>query len=317
MLNYTPSTIAYIKNELGKVIVGQEDVIEQILVAILAGGHALLEGVPGTAKTLTVKTIARIIGARFSRIQFTPDLMPSDITGTNVFNMQNSEFSLRPGPIFTDILLADEINRTPPKTQAALLEAMEERQTTIDGKRYKLSPLFTVLATENPIEYEGTYPLPEAQLDRFLLKILIDYPPIEAELEIVSRWDDGFNSRQLEAVDVQALPDKDMVQNCRNEILAMRTEPGVQKYIVDIVHKTRTHPTILYGASPRASVALLLCSKALAAVRGRDFSTPDDIRDVALPVLRHRLALRAEAELDGATTDAVIADIIKTVEVPR
>lgn len=317
MLNYTPSTIAHIKNELGKVIVGQEDVIEQILVAILAGGHALLEGVPGTAKTLTVKTLARIIGARFSRIQFTPDLMPSDITGTNVFNMQNSEFSLRPGPIFTDILLADEINRTPPKTQAALLEAMEERQTTIDGKRYKLSPLFTVLATENPIEYEGTYPLPEAQLDRFLLKILIDYPPIEAELEIVSRWDEGFNSRQLEAVDVQALPDKDMIQNCRNEILAMRTEAGVQKYIVDIVHKTRTHPTILYGASPRASVALLLCSKAIAAVRGRDFSTPDDVRDVALPVLRHRLALRAEAELDGATTDAVISDIIKTVEVPR
>ncbi|HQU85651.1 MAG TPA: MoxR family ATPase [Pyrinomonadaceae bacterium] len=317
MLNYTPSTIAHIKNELGKVIVGQEEVIEQIIVAILAGGHALLEGVPGTAKTLTVKTLARIIGARFSRIQFTPDLMPSDITGTNVFNMQNSEFALRPGPIFTDILLADEINRTPPKTQAALLEAMEERQTTIDGKRYKLSPLFTVLATENPIEYEGTYPLPEAQLDRFLLKILIDYPPIEAELEIVSRWDEGFNSRQLEAVDVQTLPDKDMIQNCRNEILAMRTEAGVQKYIVDIVHKTRTHPTILYGASPRASVALLLCSKALAAIRERDFATPDDVRDVALPVLRHRLALRAEAELDGATTDAVISDIIKTVEVPR
>lgn len=317
MLNYTPSTVAHIKNELGKIIVGQDEVIEQILVAVLAEGHALLEGVPGTAKTLTVKTLARIIGARFSRIQFTPDLMPSDITGTNVFNMQNSEFSLRPGPIFTDILLADEINRTPPKTQAALLEAMEERQTTIDGKRYKLSPLFTVLATENPIEYEGTYPLPEAQLDRFLLKILIDYPPVEAELEIVSRWDEGFNSRQLDAVDVQPLPDKTTIQNCREEIKAMRTEPGVQKYIVDIVHKTRTHPTILYGASPRASVALLLCSKAVAAIRGRDFSTPDDVRDVALPVLRHRLALRAEAELDGATTDAVIADIIKTVEVPR
>ncbi len=317
MLNYTPSTVAYIKNELGKIIVGQDQVIEQILVAVLAEGHALLEGVPGTAKTLTVKTLARIIGARFSRIQFTPDLMPSDITGTNVFNMQNSEFSLRPGPIFTDILLADEINRTPPKTQAALLEAMEERQTTIDGKRYKLSPLFTVLATENPIEYEGTYPLPEAQLDRFLLKILIDYPPIDAELEIVSRWDEGFNSRQLEQIEIAALPEKDAVQNCRNEIKAMRTEAGVQKYIVDIVHKTRTHPTILYGASPRASVALLLCSKALAAIRGRDFSTPDDVRDVALPVLRHRLALRAEAELDGATTDAVIFDIIKTVEVPR
>lgn len=314
---YTPSTVSHIQTELRKVIVGQDDVIEQILVAVLAEGHALLEGVPGTAKTLTVKTLARIIGARFSRIQFTPDLMPSDITGTNVFNMQNSEFSLRPGPIFTDILLADEINRTPPKTQAALLEAMEERQTTIDGKRYLLSPVFTVLATENPIEYEGTYPLPEAQLDRFLLKILIDYPPLESEQEIVSRWDSGFNSRHLEQIEILPLAEKDAIQKCRAEVKAMRTEPGVQKYIVEIVHKTRNHPTILYGASPRASVALLLCSKALAAIRGRDFPTPDDVRDVAAPVLRHRLALRAEAELDGATTDAVISDIIKTVEVPR
>ncbi len=317
MLNYTPNTVAHIQNELRKIIVGQDEVIEQILVAVLAEGHALLEGVPGTAKTLIVKTLARIIGARFSRIQFTPDLMPSDITGTNVFNMQNSEFSLRPGPIFTDILLADEINRTPPKTQAALLEAMEERQTTIDGKRYRLSPLFTVLATENPIEYEGTYPLPEAQLDRFLLKILIDYPQQDAELEIISRWDAGFNSRHLEQIEIIPLAEKDAIKNCRDEIKAMRTEAGIQKYIVEIVGKTRNHPTILYGASPRASVALLLCSKALAAIRGREFSTPDDVRDVALPVLRHRLALRAEAELDGATTDAVIADIIKTVEVPR
>jgi MoxR-like ATPase len=317
MLTYTPTTIAHILNELRKVIVGQDEVIEQILVAVLAEGHALLEGVPGTAKTLTVKTLARIIGSKFSRIQFTPDLMPSDITGTNVFNMQSSEFSLRPGPIFTDILLADEINRTPPKTQAALLEAMEERQATIDGKRYRLSPMFTVLATENPIEYEGTYPLPEAQLDRFLLKILINYPPLQAEQEIVSRWDAGFNSRHLEQIDVEALPEPNAIENCRSEIKAMRTEPGVQKYIVEIVHKSRTHPTILYGASPRASVALLLCSKALAAIRGRDFPTPDDVRDVASPVLRHRLALRAEAELDGATTDAVISDIIKTVEVPR
>lgn len=317
MLNHTPSTVAHILNELRKVIVGQDDVIEQILVAILAEGHALIEGVPGTAKTLTVKTLARIIGAQFSRIQFTPDLMPSDITGTNVFNMQTSEFSLRHGPIFTDILLADEINRTPPKTQAALLEAMEERQTTIDGDRYQLSPLFTVLATENPIEYEGTYPLPEAQLDRFLLKILIDYPSAEAELEIVSRWDAGFNSRRLEQVDVHPLADGAAIQHCRAEIRGIRLEPGVRKYIVEIIRKTRSHPTILYGASPRASVALLVCSKALAAIRGRDFVTPDDIRDVALPVLRHRLALRAEAELDGATTDAVIADIVKAVEVPR
>jgi MoxR-like ATPase len=317
MLTYTPSTVAHILNELRKVIVGQDVVIEQILVAILAEGHALIEGVPGTAKTLTVKTLARIIGAQFSRIQFTPDLMPSDITGTNVFNMQTSEFSMRHGPVFTDILLADEINRTPPKTQAALLEAMEERQTTIDGERFQLSPLFTVLATENPIEYEGTYPLPEAQLDRFLLKILIDYPSPEAELEIVARWDAGFNSRRLEQVDVLPLADVAAIQHCRAEIRAMRMETGVQKYIVEVIRKTRSHPTILYGASPRASVALLLCSKALAAIRGRDFVTPDDIRDVAAPVLRHRLALRAEAELDGATADAVISDIIKTVEVPR
>ena len=317
MLTYTPTTVAHILNELRKTIVGQDDVIEQILVAILAEGHALIEGVPGTAKTLTVKSLAQIIGAEFSRIQFTPDLMPSDITGTNVFNMQTSQFSLRQGPIFTDILLADEINRTPPKTQAALLEAMEERQTTIDGERYPLSPLFTVLATENPIEYEGTYPLPEAQLDRFLMKILIDYPKQTDEEEIVMRWDAGFNSRHLEQVQIEPLPDATAIQRCRTEVREMRMEPGVQKYVVEIVRRTRTHPTILYGASPRASVALLLCSKALAAIRGRDFPTPDDIRDVAPPVLRHRLALRAEAELDGATTDAVISDIIKTVEVPR
>ncbi|MGI8811784.1 MAG: AAA family ATPase [Pyrinomonadaceae bacterium] len=317
MLNHTPSTIHHIVNELHKTIVGQDEVIEQILVAVLAEGHALLEGVPGTAKTLMVKTLAQIIGAQFSRIQFTPDLMPSDITGTNVFNMQTSQFSLREGPIFTDILLADEINRTPPKTQAALLEAMEERQATLDGERYPLSPIFTVLATENPIEYEGTYPLPEAQLDRFLLKILIDYPSEAEESEIVARWDAGFNSHHLERADIRPLADPAAIANCRAEIRAMRMEAGVQKYIVDIVRRSRMHGSILFGASPRASIALLLCSKALAAIRGRDFPTPDDVRDIAAPVLRHRLALRAEAELEGSTTDAVIADILKAVDVPR
>ncbi len=317
MLELTPQTVAHIRNELSKAIVGQDEVVEQILVAVLAEGHALLEGVPGTAKTLLVKTLAQIIGAQFSRIQFTPDLMPSDITGTNVFNMQTSQFSLRHGPVFTDILLADEINRTPPKTQAALLEAMEERQTTIDGERYQLSPIFTVLATENPIEYEGTYPLPEAQLDRFLLKVLIDYPTETEEAEIVARWDAGFNSRRMDHISISPLPDATILQRCRAEVRNMRMEPGVQKYIVEIVRKTRNHQSILYGASPRASVAMLLCSKALAAIRGRDFPTPDDIRDIAAPVLRHRVILRAEAELDGATTDAAIADIIKTVEVPR
>ena len=317
MLTYTPSTVAHILNELKKTIVGQDEVIEQVLIAMLAQGHALLEGVPGTAKTLLVKTLSQIIGARFSRIQFTPDLMPSDITGTNVFNMQTAEFALRHGPIFTDVLLADEINRTPPKTQAALLEAMEERQTTIDGERYRLSPMFTVLATENPIEYEGTYPLPEAQLDRFLMKIMIGYPTAEAEEEIVARWDAGFNSHNLERVQITPLPDPRLIQACRTEVQQMRMETGVQKYLVEIVRRTRSHPTLLYGASPRAAVALLMTSKALAAIRGREFPTPDDIRDVARPVLRHRLSLRAEAELEGATTDAVIDDIIAGVEVPR
>ena len=311
------STVAHIKNELHKVIVGQDDAIEQILIALLAEGHALVEGVPGTAKTLTVKTLSRIINASFSRIQFTPDLMPSDITGTNVFNIATSNFNLRRGPIFTDILLADEINRTPPKTQAALLEAMEERQVTIDGDAYTLPPIFTVLATENPIEYEGTYPLPEAQLDRFQLKILLGYPNEDEEREVVARWDGGFNAKRLDQVDIQPLSDPSAITQCRAEVSRARMEPGVQHYAVDLARRTRAHPFVHYGASPRASVALLLCSKALAAIRGREFVTPDDVRDVALPVLRHRLTLRAEAELDGVTPDAVITDILRSAEVPR
>jgi MoxR-like ATPase len=323
MLEYVSSTVRHILAELRKVVVGQDEPIEQILVALLAEGHALIEGVPGTAKTLTVKTLARIIGADFNRIQFTPDLMPSDITGTNIFNLATSEFNLRRGPVFTDILLADEINRTPPKTQAALLEAMEERQVTIDGEGYPLSPLFTVLATENPIEYEGTYPLPEAQLDRFLLQIIIDYPAEQAEQQVVANWDAGFNARRLEQVNIASLPDGDAITRCRHIVRQCRVETGVQRYIVDIVRRTRQHPSVNYGASPRASVALLLCAKALAALRGRmnsdglAFVTPDDVRDIARPVLRHRLALRAEAELDGATPDSVINNILQVAEVPR
>src|SRR6185312_8676148 len=235
MLEYVSSTVAHIRRELAKIIVGQDEPIEQILVALLAEGHALIEGVPGTAKTLTVKTLSRIVGANFGRIQFTPDLMPSDITGTNVFNVATSAFNLRRGPIFTDILLADEINRTPPKTQAALLEAMEERQVTIDGDSYPLSSLFTVLATENPIEYEGTYPLPEAQLDRFLLKILLDYPEAEHERQIIAQWDAGFNSRRLDQVEIEALPDADAIARCRFDVQKAHMEPGVQSYVVDIV----------------------------------------------------------------------------------
>ncbi|HEV3468669.1 MAG TPA: MoxR family ATPase [Pyrinomonadaceae bacterium] len=317
MLQYVPSTVEHIRAELGKVIVGQDEVVEQVLVALLAEGHALVEGVPGTAKTLLVKTLARIVGADFSRIQFTPDLMPSDITGTNVFNTATASFSLRRGPVFTDVLLADEINRTPPKTQAALLEAMEERQVTIDGELHQLSPLFTVFATENPIEYEGTYPLPEAQLDRFLLKVVVGYPSAEEEARIVGNWDAGFNARRLEQVDIRPLAEADAVVRCRAEVRRAHMEPGVQRYLVEITRRTREHPSVSYGASPRASVALLLCAKALAAMRGRDFSTPDDVRDIARPVLRHRLSLRAEAELEGATTDGVITDILSSVEVPR
>ena len=317
MSEYVSSTVNHIRTELHKVIVGQDDAIEQILIAVLAEGHALIEGVPGTAKTLMVKTLSRLINAQFSRIQFTPDLMPSDITGTNVFNIATSSFNLRRGPIFTDILLADEINRTPPKTQAALLEAMEERQVTIDGDGYQLPAIFTVLATENPIEYEGTYPLPEAQLDRFQLKILIDYPGEAEERLVLGKWDAGFNSKRLDQVDLQPLQDPNAIIQCRQEVSRSHMETGVQHYAVDIVRRTRVHPFVHYGASPRASVALLLCSKAVASIRGRDFVTPDDVRDVALPVLRHRLTLRAEAELDGVTPDAVISDILKLTEVPR
>ena len=317
MLQNVAATVEHINAELRKVIVGQDEVIEQVLVALLAEGHALIEGVPGTAKTLLVKTLARIIGADFSRIQFTPDLMPSDITGTNIFNTATAAFTLRRGPVFTDILLADEINRTPPKTQAALLEAMEERQVTIDGELHLLPPLFTVLATENPIEYEGTYPLPEAQLDRFLLKLIINYPSAEEEVRIVAAWDGGFNARRLDQVDIRPLGEPDAIAHCRAEVRRTRMEPGVQAYVVQLVRRTREHPAVAYGASPRAAVALLLCAKALAAMRGREFTTPDDVRDIAPAVLRHRLTLRAEAELDGATPDSVIGDILNTAEVPR
>ncbi|HKV38167.1 MAG TPA: MoxR family ATPase, partial [Blastocatellia bacterium] len=249
--------------------------------------------------------------------QFTPDLMPADITGTNIFNMASSTFTLRQGPIFTDLLLADEINRTPPKTQAALLEAMEERQVTIDGERHKLSPLFTVLATQNPIEYEGTYPLPEAQLDRFALKIQVSYPNEPEELQVVANWNAGFNARRLEDVGLQALPELAAILECRTKVRQITVEEGVQRYIVSIIRSTRSAVSISWGASPRAAVTLLLCSKALAAVRGRTFVTPDDVKEIAKPVLRHRLVLRPEAEIEGATPDQVIDELIAGVEVPR
>jgi MoxR-like ATPase len=317
MSDYVSQVAAHIRRETQKVIVGQDSVIDQVLICLFAEGHALLEGVPGTAKTLMVKVIASIIGAGFNRIQFTPDLMPSDITGTNIFNMATSQFTLRHGPIFTDILLADEINRTPPKTQAALLEAMEERQVTIDGERYQLSPLFLVLATENPIEYEGTYPLPEAQLDRFLFKILVAYPGPDEEVQVVANWQAGFNARKLETVDLDGIEDPAVISQSRAVVRDVKVEPGVQTYMVNLVRRTREHPSLLWGASPRASVAILLASKALAAMRGRDFVTPDDVRDIAHPALRHRVLLRSEAEIDGVTPDSILDEVLTSVEVPR
>jgi MoxR-like ATPase len=309
--------VQHIRTELHKVIVGQDEVIEQILVALLVEGNVLLEGVPGIAKTLIVKALARILGWQFTRIQFTPDLMPSDVTGTSVFNLATSTFTFRPGPVFTDLLLADEINRTPPKTQAALLEAMEERQVTIDGASHPLSPFFIVLATQNPIEYEGTYPLPEAQLDRFLLKIIITYPGVDEEREVISRWQSGFDAHRLDEVSFSALNGKDEILTCRQIVRQITVEEGIQHYIVEIVRRTRETISLAWGASPRGAVALLLGSKALAAMRGRGFVTPDDVRDLAKPVLRHRIILRSEAEIEGLRPDDVIDEILASVEVPR
>ncbi len=318
MIEYVSSTVEHIRRELSKIVVGQDEPIEQILVALLAEGHALIEGVPGTAKTLTVKTLARIINANFGRIQFTPDLMPSDITGTNVFNVATSTFNLRQGPIFTDILLADEINRTPPKTQAALLEAMEERQVTIDGDGHALSPIFTVLATENPIEYEGTYPLPEAQLDRFMLKILLDYPGEEHERQVVANWDAGFNSRRLERRRHRAAGrrGRDFSLPSRGEHRAHGAGRAALRSRSGAAHAHR----ILSFTTARVRALQWRCC--CARKRWRQFAVASFQRLTTCatsprPVLRHRLTLRAEAELDGATPDAVITDILKSAEVPR
>lgn len=317
MSGYVSQVVTHLRRQTQRVIVGQEAVIDQILICLLAEGHGLLEGVPGTAKTLMVKTLARVLGAGFSRIQFTPDLMAADITGTNVFNLGLSEFMLRKGPIFTDLLLADEINRTPPKTQAALLEAMEERQVTIDGETYPLPEIFMVLATQNPIEYEGTYPLPEAQLDRFLLKIVITYPTIEEELQVLANWQAGFNARNLESISLEILKDPGIIPHCRKLVRQVVVEPGIQQYIVAIIRQTREHAGLLWGASPRAAVAMLLASRALAAMRGRTYVTPDDVRDIAHPTLRHRVLLRSEAEIEGLTPDSILDEIVLGVEIPR
>jgi MoxR-like ATPase len=306
-----------IRAEVAKAIVGQERTIEQTLVAILANGHVLLEGVPGVAKTLLVRSLAKTLSLDYGRIQFTPDLMPSDVIGTSIFNPKTSEFVLRKGPIFVNILLADEINRTPPKTQAALLEAMEERRVTIDGEPHPLPPPFLVFATQNPIDFEGTYPLPEAQQDRFLLKILIEYPTDQAEISVLRRHHAGFKPQNLEEAGIQPVVSLDDLAAIQKEVQDVTVEDKVFNYIYEIVKATRTSNDILVGASPRAGIALLNCSKAVAALRGREFVSPDDVKELALPVLRHRVILRPEAEVEGLSVDRVLASVINNQVVPR
>jgi MoxR-like ATPase len=303
--------------EAERAVVGQDETLELLLVSLLAGGHVLLEGVPGTAKTLMAKTTAALLRAEFSRVQFTPDLMPSDILGTSVFDFQTGRFNLRRGPIFTNILLADEINRAPAKTQSALLEAMEERQVTLEGDRHRLPDLFMVVATQNPIEYEGTYPLPEAQLDRFFFKLLVDHPDAEVEQAILARYHHGFDARQLDALQLEPVIDESTLASLRNGWQAVAVEPGVMTYITDIIRATRASADVLLGASPRAGIALLLGSKVLAALSGRVYVLPDDVKRLALPVLRHRILLKPEAELEALTPDQVIQRLLAAVEVPR
>lgn len=306
------------REEVSKVIIGQGDVVEKALVVIFTGQHALVEGVPGVAKTLLVKTLAFVLGSEFSRIQFTPDLMPADITGTNVFNMQKNDFTLVKGPVFTTFLLADEINRAPAKTQSALLQAMQERTVTIDRDTHELSPYFSVFATQNPVEYEGTYPLPEAQKDRFMLKISMDYPPKEDELILAQRM---LGKESPEAVlakgEIKPVINIDELGELRDCLHGILIRDELIDYIVGIVRATRSHDSILVGASPRATQSLVLASRAFAAIKGRDFVTPDDIKFMALPVLEHRLILRPDYEIEGLTVKEVIQNTLRNIEVPR
>ncbi len=302
--------------QIGRVIAGQQEAVSQALLTMLCGGHALIEGVPGVAKTLAVKTLARFLGIDFRRVQGTPDMMPADILGTNVFSPKTGEFAFHRGPVFTQFLLTDEINRMPPRTQAALLESMEERQVTSDGERHQLDELFTVFATQNPIEFEGTYPLPEAQLDRFLLKIKVPYPDTADERTVLERHHIAHTGVGLGDIPIESIP-FELLTAARREIRAVRVEPAIFDYLLAVVRRTREWPSIALGASPRASTSLLLVAKALAAREGRDFVIPDDIKEAAQPVLRHRLVLRPEAELEGIDADRVIRDVLAATQVPK
>jgi len=303
--------------ELERVVLGQGEVLRQMLITLIAGGHALIEGVPGTAKTLAVRTLALALDVRFGRVQFTPDLMPTDLTGVNVLDELQRTFVFHPGPVFADLLLADEINRAPAKTQAALLEAMQERQVTVDGISRPLPGVFTVFATQNPVEHEGTYPLPEAQLDRFLLKIIVHYPPVEAERGVLDRYADGFRADDASTYGIRPLVAASELEALRAAAGAVHVEGAVRDYIVSIVRATRADAAFTLPASPRAAVALFSAARAHAVLEGRDFVVPDDVKELAVPVLRHRVRLTAEAEVEGQSTDAHIALLLDSVEAPR
>lgn len=304
-----------IKAEIGKVIVGQESMIEHLLAALLSNGHVLIEGVPGVAKTITAKLLAKTISVDFSRIQFTPDLMPSDILGTSVFNVKTSEFEFKKGPIFSNFILIDEINRSPAKTQAALFEVMEERQITMDGTRYPMELPFLVVATQNPIEQEGTYRLPEAQLDRFLFKINVGYPNLEQEITIIQNQHQDKSSDKTVAINT--VISGEQLKRFQNLVKEIIVEPHLIEYIAKLVINTRENQFLYLGASPRASLALLTASKAFAAIRGRDFVTPEDIKEASYGVLRHRIMVSPEREMEGLTTDEIIRQILENIEIPR
>ncbi|WP_299172097.1 AAA family ATPase [uncultured Allomuricauda sp.] len=307
--------VSQIKSELGKVIIGQQDMIELLIISILANGHSLIEGVPGVAKTVTAKLLAKTMNVEFSRIQFTPDLMPSDILGTSIFNVKTSEFEFKKGPLFSNIILIDEINRAPAKTQAALFEAMAERQITMDGTEYAMQPPFLVFATQNPVEQEGTYRLPEAQLDRFLFKINVQYPSLEEEIQIL---ESKHEQKNTEAEDlINSILSAKQIAEYQDTIKEVIVEQNLLKYIAAIVDNTRSNANLYLGASPRASIAIMDASKALAAINGRDFITPDDIKKVAGPILGHRIILTPEREMEGLTSEQVVKQIVESIEIPR
>ena len=315
-LRATNQLIAHARTELGRVIAGQSEIIEEVLIAVLCQGHALLEGVPGIAKTLIVKALGRLLGLGFQRVQATPDLMPADILGTTILRPGSETFTFHAGPVFTDLLLVDEINRMPPRTQAALLECMEERQVTSDGVRRPLPAWFTVFATQNPVDFEGTYPLPEAQLDRFLLKIRVAYPSEPEELQILERHHAGSGAGLLEGLTLAPIP-ADLLSASRAEVRSIRIEPELYTYILALARQTREWPTLLLGASPRAALSLMRVAQAAAAFDGRDYLVPDDVKRAVQPVLRHRVMLKPEAELEGFDAARVLTDVIAAVPVPR